>query len=507
MIAADVTLDRAFAIGDVDPRLFGSFVEHLGRCVYDGIYEPGHPQADAEGFRQDVLDLVRELGVTMVRYPGGNFVSGYNWEDGVGPREARPRRIDLAWRSTETNQIGTNEFMSWCKKAAVEPMLAVNLGTRGPLEAAQYLEYCNIPGGTTLSDQRRTDGADVPHRVKFWCLGNEMDGPWQTGQTSACDYGVRARETAKAMRAVDGEVILAACGSSGRDMATFGAWEYDVLDACFDHVDFISIHVYFRDTADDQSHFLTSIDMMDAYIGEVIAIADAVAAKRRSSKRIMLSFDEWNVWYKARTPEHQRQPGFPVAPRLLEEIYDMQDALVVGGALITLINHCDRVKAACLAQLVNVIAPIMTEPGGPAWRQTIFHPFAETAKRARGVALRAAITSPMLKPAGAEAVPALCLCAIHDTATDRLTMFALNRDPQSDMQINVDLRGFVGRWQAGDSLSLHHADRHAVNTREAPNTVVPLLNDTLAVAGDRMTAVLPPASWNLFVLSGSGRPS
>ena len=500
MLTAHVTIDRAFAIGDVDPRLFGGFVEHLGRCVYEGIHEPGHPTADAEGFRQDVLELVRELGVTIVRYPGGNFVSGYNWEDGVGPRDARPRRMDLAWRSTETNQIGTNEFMSWCRKAGVEPMFAVNLGTRGPLEAAQLLEYCNHPGGTTLSDQRRADGAEAAHDIRFWCLGNEMDGPWQTGQKSAHDYGVLARETAKAMRAVDGNLILAACGSSGRDMATFGAWEYDVLDACFDHVDFISIHVYFRDTEDDQSHFLTSIDMMDAYIGEVVAIADAVAAKQRSTKRIMLSFDEWNVWYKARTPDHQRQPGYPVAPRLLEEVYDMQDALVVGGALITLINHCDRVKAACLAQLVNVIAPIMTEPGGAVWRQTIFHPFAETARRVRGTALRTAVDA-----AGTAA--SLCMAAVHDAAAGRLVLIALNRDPSAAMQLNVALNGFEGTWRLEDGLTLHHADRHATNTRDAPDTVVPRTNPDILLANGKLGARLPPASWNLICLRTAGRPN
>ena len=290
-----VQLRADAVIARTDPRLFGAFVEHLGRCVYGGIFEPGHPTADANGFRQDVLELVRELGPTIIRYPGGNFVSGYNWEDGVGPVEQRPRRLELAWLSTETNQFGTNEFIDWCRVAAVEPMLAVNLGTRGGDAARNLLEYCNHPGGTTLSDLRRTHGWDQPHGVRFWCLGNEMDGPWQMEAKTATEYGRIATEAAKMMKLVDDSIELAACGSSGRNMPTFGAWEDTVLEHCFDHVEYISLHTYLNDYARDTAAFLASPDLMDNFIEEVAAIADAVAARRRSSKRIMLSFDEWNV--------------------------------------------------------------------------------------------------------------------------------------------------------------------------------------------------------------------
>src|SRR3954471_4110043 len=179
MPVAHLTVDPRFPVGPINRRLFGSFVEHLGRCVYEGIYEPGHTTADEEGFRQDVIDLVRELGVTMVRYPGGNFVSGFRWEDSVGPKEDRPRRLNLAWHSTETNEVGLHEFASWLDKVGSELMLAVNLGTRGTLEALDLLEYSNISGGTALSDQRIANGATDAFGVKMWCLGNEMDGPWQ----------------------------------------------------------------------------------------------------------------------------------------------------------------------------------------------------------------------------------------------------------------------------------------------------------------------------------------
>ncbi|HYE38315.1 MAG TPA: alpha-L-arabinofuranosidase C-terminal domain-containing protein, partial [Ramlibacter sp.] len=393
MFAATLTLDREFVIADLDRRLFGTLVEHVGRCVYGGLFEPGHPAAAAQGFRTDVLALVRELGITVVRYPGGNFLSGYDWEDGVGPLAQRPTRLDLAWHSTETNQFGTDEFVAWCRAAGVEPMLAVNLGTRGADAARRLVEYCNHPGGTALSDLRRGHGHAEPHGVRLWCLGNEMDAPWQIGRKSAREYGQIARESAKLMRAVAPDLLLTACGSSNRDLPTFGTWEYEVLDECFDEVDFLSVHAYFENPHADTAEFLGNIDRMDAHIREVAAIADAVAARRRSQRRTMIAVDEWNIWYKARFGEHARQPGWPQAPRLIEEVYNFEDALAAGGALSVLMNNADRVKVACLAQLVNAIGAIRTERGGSAWRQTIFHPFTLAARHARGQVLRPAISS------------------------------------------------------------------------------------------------------------------
>src|SRR5688572_12247221 len=282
MLKSRVIADPDFIVAPLDRRVFGTFVEHMGRCVYGGIYEPGHASADERGFRRDVLELTRELGPTIVRYPGGNFVSGYRWEDGVGPKDKRPVRLDLAWGSTETNQFGTNEFIDWCRTAQVEPMFAVNLGTRGPEEARHFLEYCNHPGGTYYSDLRRSHGYEQPHDIRFWCLGNELDGPWQICAKTAAEYGRIAQETAKVMRWVDGGVELAACGSSQRAMPTYGAWEYEVLDQCFNEVDFISLHAYFRNDSQDIRQYFTVIEDLESFIREVAAICDAVAAKRRS---------------------------------------------------------------------------------------------------------------------------------------------------------------------------------------------------------------------------------
>jgi alpha-L-arabinofuranosidase len=512
MRKVSVQLHRDFAIGETDRRLFGAFVEHLGRCVYGGIFEPGHPQADGRGFRRDVLALVRELGPTIMRYPGGNFVSGYNWEDGVGPLDGRPRRLDLAWLSTETNRFGTNEFMDWCALAGIEPMLAVNLGTRGPDAARAYLEYCNHPGGTALSDLRRAHGWERPHGVKFWCLGNEMDGPWQMESKTAEDYGRIAAQAAKLMKWVDPTIELAACGSSGRNMPSFGAWEDTVLEHSFDHVEYISLHTYLNNYAGDTAAFLACPDLMDSFIEEVVAIADAVAARRRSGKRIMLSFDEWNVWYRTRRERKSRVlPNWPVAPPLLEELYTMEDALVFGGACISLLNHADRVKSACLAQLVNAIAPIVTETGGPAWRQTIFYPFAQMAGLGRGRVLRTRIDSPdyaatYFDPRGADdlrfplpAVPYLKLAAVHAAAGGTLTLFALNRSPNEAMPLAVTADGFAG-LAVDQALTLCDADLTASNTRQNPDRIKPSTLSGVAVDANRLQATLPPASWSVIRL-------
>jgi len=501
MFRSHVIADRDFVVAPIDRRIFGTFVEHLGRCVYGGIYEPGHATADANGFRGDVLALTRELGPTIVRYPGGNFVSGYDWEDGVGPKAERPVRLDLAWGSTESNQFGTNEFIDWCRAAKVEPMMAVNLGTRGPAEAQNFLEYCNHPGGTHFSDLRRSHGYEAPHDIKFWCLGNEMDGPWQTCARTAQEYGRVATETAKVMRWTSEGLQLAACGSSFRDMPTYGAWEHEVLDHCFDAVDFISLHQYFTNHESDIAGFLTAIDDLESFIVEVAAIADAVAARRRSSKRIMLSLDEWNVWYRARAGEQLRGIGWPEAPRLLEEVYNFEDALVVGGVLLTLINHADRVKAACLAQLVNVIGPIMTETGGPAWRQTIFHPFALASRYGRGDALRLKVETDSFTAGGRESAPLLVASVVHDEASGAATIFALNRSVDQEMELEVELRGMGGRRLA-ETHELHHDDLKAVNSKESPDLVTPVAHPAVTLEGGRLKARLKPLSWNVFATAG-----
>jgi alpha-N-arabinofuranosidase len=494
---AKVTLDRDYTIGEVDDRLYGGFAEHLGRHIYEGIYEPDHPTADEDGFRRDVIDLVRGLRMSVIRYPGGNFVSGYDWEDGVGPRSARPRRLDLAWRVTETNQFGTDEFVRWCTRVGAEPMLAVNLGTRGPDAARDLVEYCNHPAGSALSELRRQNGSPAPHGVKLWCLGNEMDGPWQMGAKTADEYGRIACEAAKLMKWVDPSIELVACGSSGRGMSGFGAWEMTVLDHTFDHVEYLSIHTYLGNPEGDTAGYLAKPDEMDQFIEEVVACCDAVAAKRRSRKRIMLSFDEWNVWFHT---DQQIPEPWAVAPAQLQDVYNVEDALCVGGMLISLLNHCDRVKIGCLAQIVNVIAPIMTQKGGPAWQQTIYHPFAQASCFGRGVALRALVDSDKYDCPVRQGVDSLRMAAVADPQTGEPALFCLNRDLTEPLEVEVTLRAFP-KLRLLEHSVLCHEDLKAVNTAEAPQRVAPMAISGATVEEGTLRAALPPASWNVIRLA------
>ncbi|MFS0693623.1 alpha-N-arabinofuranosidase [Streptomyces nitrosporeus] len=500
---ARFTLDPAFTVGEVNPRLFGSFVEHLGRCVYDGIYEPGHPSADEDGLRTDVLDLVRELGVTAIRYPGGNFVSGYRWEDSVGPAGERPRRLDLAWRSTETNRFGLSEFIGFLRKIGphAEPMLAVNLGTRGVQEAIRLQEYANHPGGTELSDRRIAHGDKDPFGISLWCLGNEMDGPWQTGHKTAEEYGRLAAETARAMRQIDPSVELVACGSSSRAMPTFAAWEATVLAETYDLVDHISLHAYYEETDGDRDSFLASAVDMESFIESVVATCDHVGARLKSDKRISLSFDEWNVWYQARfQQEAEENPlDWPEAPRLLEDNYSVTDAVVFGSLLIALLRHADRVTVACLAQLVNVIAPIMTEPGGPAWRQTTFFPFAQAARYGRGQVLDVRVDSPTYATAKYGETDLLHATAVRDPETGAVTVFAVNRGQDAALPLEAALAG-LGLDRVAEHLVVADADPEARNTLAEPERVLPHAAEGTELAGGTLKAVLEPLSWNMIRL-------
>jgi alpha-N-arabinofuranosidase len=495
---ATLIVDPDFTVGPVNRRVFGSFVEHLGRCVYDGIHEPGHPTADADGFRQDVLELVRELGVTTVRYPGGNFVSGYRWEDGVGPRETRPRRLDLAWHSTETNQVGLHEFAGWLERTGAELMLAVNLGTRGLEEALDLVEYANVRSGTALSQQRIDNGRTEPFDVRMWCLGNEMDGPWQLGHRTADEYGALATKVARGIRQLDPRVELVVCGSSNAQMPTFGTWERTVLEHAYDEVDYISCHVYYEEKDGDLASFLASGTAMDTFIEEIVATIDSVKAARRSDRQINISFDEWNVWYNTRFESEERITdieNWPEAPRLLEDSYSVADAVVVGGLLISLLKHADRVTAASLAQLVNVIAPIMTEPGGPTWRQTTFFPFAAASRLARGTALRPRLTAPKHPTAEHGAVPSVDAVAVLDEEGGAITVFAVNRHPTDSIDLQLDLRSTAVQHGGAEAWLLHDENPYAKNTlddreRIAPQPLATTVNDT-----GHLVVTLPPVSW------------
>ncbi|TCV95177.1 arabinosylfuranosidase ArfA [Biostraticola tofi] len=488
-------------IARIDPRLYGSFVEHLGRAVYTGIYEPGHPEADEQGFRQDVLELVKDIGVTTVRYPGGNFVSGFNWRDGIGPKESRPVRLDYAWISKETNQFGIDEFANWSQKAGVTPMIAVNLGTGTPQEAGYFLEYCNHPSGTALSDLRAAHGRAAPYDFKLWCLGNEMDGPWQTGQLSAEDYMKKARETAKIMRWIDPEISLVACGSSHSAMPTFPEWDRIVLEGLYEHIDYISCHQYYENEGNPKD-FLASFLNMDNFIETITSTINYAKAKTRSDREVMISFDEWNVWYLKTDPWDavfkDKAKRFQPAPPLLEDHYSFLDALVIGGLLCTLVNHADRVKMASLAQLVNVIAPIFTQPGGDVIRQTIFWPFQMVATYGQGYALRSFSRCPTFETRYGDA-RLVQSALVYNEERQQIVLFALNCDFSQQVTLALDLQGF-GVTRPRTQVLLQHQDLNARNTFDQPDNVSPRTLSLQAEPGNHHDVVLPPLSWNMLLI-------
>ena len=493
-------IDTRRTIAPLDRNLFGSFLEHLGRAIYEGIYDPGSKLSDANGFRKDVMNEVREMGVPIIRYPGGNFVSGYNWLDGVGPKQDRPRVLDKAWNAINTNQFGTNEFMAWASAVGCKPLMGLNLGTGTAEEAAALVEYCNVDKGTRWSDLRRKHGVADPYKVEHWCLGNEMDGPWQIGHMTAEEYGYKAADAARQMHAVDPALKLVACGSSGPGMPTYLEWDRQVLEQCYDYVDALSLHRYVGNTTEetggDSAKYLALNLSMDRQIEETLAVCDLVRAHKRSPKQLSLSFDEWNVWYRARSAEdmngHHQE-----APHSLEEIYNLEDALLVGGIVNTLLRHADRVKIACLAQLVNVIAPIMTNANG-LFRQTIFYPYNWALQYARGAALDVLVESPSTyEVAGMGQVSHLDAMATYNSEDGKIALFLLNRDLAKAHQVEVNWEGKSGARSVA-SWVLTGDDLKAVNSFAAPTKVAPHAAEKPTAGAGRTTLELPPRSYSVF---------
>ena len=493
---ARVYVDSRRTIAPLDKNVFGSFLEHLGRAIYEGIYDPGSPLSDSNGFRKDVADEIRQMGVPIIRYPGGNFVSGYNWLDGVGPKKDRPRVLDKAWNTLETNQFGTNEFMAWCKLAGARPLMGLNLGTGTPEKAAALVEYCNVDKGTKWSDLRRSHGVEQPHKVEHWCLGNEMDGPWQIGHMSATEYGMKAQDSARQMRAVDPSLKLIACGSSGPFMPTYLEWDREVLEQCYEYVDGLSLHRYLgntkEDTGEDSTKYVALNLSMEKQIAESLAVCDLVQGHKRSAKRLWLSFDEWNVWYRARSGDAVDGHG-KEAPHLLEEVYNLEDALLVGGIVNSLIRHADRVKIACLAQLVNVIAPITTNSKG-LLRHPIYYPYNWALRWARGNALNVLVESPTYDVKDMDRVDYIDVAATLSPENGNVAMFILNRDLTKPRTVEIN-------WQDRtpgkvlNAIVLTGSDLKAFNTFDTPQKVAPQPADKPVTSNGRTKLEVPPRSY------------
>lgn len=497
---------------NLDRRLLGGFLEHVGRAVYSGVFQPDSPLADAQGFRTDVAAEIRNLGVPIIRYPGGNFVSGYDWLDAVGPGNQRPVVLDRAWNSKETNQFGTNEFVRWCQLVGAEPMLVFNLGTGSEEMAAALVEYCNLAGGSRWSDLRREHGFEQPHNVRYWCLGNELDGPWQLGHMSAREYGRKALETARQVRAIDPGLKLIAAGSSNTELPTYLAWDQEMLQECYEQVDAISVHNYYGNTAElsgsSTPRYLAMNLDMERQIQEIAAVSDHVQAALQSKKKLWLAFDEWNIWYRSRTEAHM-DGHQQVAPRLLEEEYNLEDALLVGGFINTLLRQSGRVRVGCLAQLVNVIAPLVTNDDG-VLRQSIYYPYAWALKHARGRVLDLVVESETypiradgLQPdfARDDLVPYIDVTVTLDEKQGEACVFVLNRDLDSEREIVLEWQSPTPK-QILSCETLTGSDLKATNSFEHPDQVRPQALEA-PEPGQIMTLKLPAASYTKLNLAVS----
>ncbi len=491
-----IVIDKDYTAGEIDKRLFGSFVEHMGRVVYSGIYEKDHPTADANGFRQDVAKLAKNMGVTCVRYPGGNFVSNYNWMDGIGPVEKRPRKRDLAWKSIETNEIGIDEFMKWARTYDMEPIMAVNMGTKGLEEAVALLEYCNSEEGSYYSDLRASYGNKEPYGIRLWCLGNEMDGEWQIGHKTAQEYGRLAHETGKAMKLVDPSIKLVVCGSSMSRNATFGAWEKEVLGATYDEADYVSIHQYYGGQEKGTAGFLAQSLDMERYIDLVCGIADLEKTKRKSKKTLNISFDEWGVWS---TPDYEVQKWvdehpWQIAPPLGEQIYSMEDALLFASMMMVLVKKCNRVHVGCQSLLTNISACIMTEKGGDAWVQPIYYPFQLIAGHAKGVVLDSRYIGGHYETEDFAKVPVVDSLVVWNQDEEELVYYLVNRSGDQQ-QVLFDSHGLNVK-EVVESVVLSSDDIKATNY-EDHNLIQPKALANYSVDKDGTVVELEPYSFQM----------
>lgn len=449
---AKIICNKAFQKSRISDLMYGSFLEHMGRVIYSGIYEPGHPVSDEDGFRLDVIDAVHSMNISCIRYPGGNFVSNYDWKDGIGEKSNRPKRVELAWRSIETNEFGINEFMKWAKKAQTEPIITVNLGTKGIQNALELLEYCNIPYGSSLSDLRRSHGIEKPYGIKYWCLGNEMDGIWQVGHKSAEEYSSLAAQTGRAMKMLDPDISIIACGSSKSDMKTFPDWDMTVLDQMYEIIDYLSVHQYYGGQNKGSYEFLAQSIDFDNYINTIRSAIQITKQRKHSNHEVYISLDEWGVWAKPAFSVDQEVAENPwqIAPAISEQIYTMEDSLLFASMMISMLRNADIVKIGCQALLTNISACIMTDAGGECWKQTIYYPFESIAKHGRGIVLNTVSDCETYASNQMNEVPYIDSVEIYNEVKNELIIFAVNRSSEENIELQLALQDF------GSIKEVHH---------------------------------------------------
>ncbi len=496
-----IICDRDFAVGEIDERMYGSFLEHMGRVIYSGIYEPENQSADEDGFRTDVLQAVKEMGVTAVRYPGGNFVSTYRWEDGTGPKELRPKKLEIAWRSIETNEFGTNEFMKWAGKANVQPMLTVNLSTRGIADAVNYLEYCNFPAGTLYSELRKSHGIVNPYHVSMWCLGNEMDGPWQVGHKTAYEYGRLAAETGRAMKQLDPDIELIACGSSLSSMDTCPAWDMEVLEQTCEVIDYLSLHQYYGGQEKGTGEFLAQALDMEEYIQTLRSAVNVIRQKKHLKKKIRFSIDEWGVWAapgNLAVPERADR-SWEIAPSISEQVYTLEDALLFAQMQMAMLKNADVVKIACQSLLTNISSCIMTERNGGLWLQSTYYPFYCFANYAKGTVLQSQTRGETYDTEKYAAVPFINNVTVWNGKAGELAVFLVNRSEDEWIRARLSLRGFHVKG-VKEFCTLSAKDKHLTNQVDH-QAVVPIKRTDAAFTEDTCVVELQPLSFHMVLLA------
>lgn len=496
-----VIINKNFETGEIDKHLYGTFLEHIDTIIYGSLYQPEHPKADKCGFRTDVLELLKDLGTTFIRYPGGNFVSGYHWKDGVGPREKRPRKYNLAWKQEESNQVGIDEFCRICEQLQIEPMLVANLGTGTSEEAAEELEYCNYDGNTQLAEERRKNGHAEPYNVRIWGLGNEMDGIHQIEHKTACEYARKAVETARMMKKMDAGIKLVLCGSCSpeKDLLTYPDWDRIVLEEAYDDVEYISLHRYYlydyhpdmyannTDTLEDIAHLPKDIG---DYIETIAAAIRFVKGKRRSDKQVAISFDEWGVLSSKKLDRKK----YPQWKEICQDIHSSTalDAVLHGGMLIAMLNHCDIVKMAC--QSIVIGAMIQVDPNGGCFRQTTFYPFRDVAELGQGTVLRTVTTGSAVQTGKYGKQPSVDSAVVYDGQKQEIVVFAVNYDTVNSIPMELKLQEF-GELKCIEYRRIYEEEAFAGNTFEDPFRVVP---HTVEIQENQNIFELPPISWNVI---------
>lgn len=525
---AKITVHPGFETGEISKQLFSAFMEPIGTIVNGTMFNPKHPTADEQGFRKDFIEAVKESGLPAVRMPGGNFVSAWQWKDSIGPKENRKVHLDPAWHQYYSNEVGHDEYLSWAEKTGTTPLYTVNLGTGTMQDAMDIVEYTNHVGGTYWSELRKKNGHEKPYGVKTWYLGNEMDGPWQLGSWSnnPSGYGVMCNETSKAMKWIDESIKTAVCGSSAPFMEHFPQWDEAVLDQCYDTVDYLSIHHYHSAPPNDLKALLGGSLYYEDFINNEIAMCDFVAAKHRSPKKMMISFDEYGAMVRENSPLNPGYGRYNMARTHYrfdpERTYikhdpdnmkffefpgsDMLHLLANTSIQLALLRHADRVKIGCMTGGLGAIA---SSDHDHVWKAASYYAYTQLIEYAKGTSMQVSVDSQTYdmpgyaiddtsQYTGKEGVNYIDAACAWDKDNNRVTVFAINRNEDSEYPLTVDVKGFEG-YKPVKHLETYSSDFDAKNTYEDEKKILPVSNTEYTFENGELKAHVKPLSWNVFV--------